>query len=473
MINVLLVEDHELYRMGLSMLLSKADDITLLAEAADGIEGIKKARELSPDVILMDIGLPNIDGIEATQRIKDFNPEIKVLMFTSRDSENDVFAAFQAGADGYVMKGATPEQTISAIKAVSEGIGWIDPAIAKMVFSNIQRPAVKINVSAPIQKSSNNSYGLTERELDVLEAMVEGLSNPEIADKLAAPDENGVLPDGMFDATIAEELDNLLETAAGYIEVEDEGIVTQVEADALVLNLNRTFDKLLASKAPYVVDVQGNWTIRVAGTENRLTRKNSASDNAGVYYYSALWSIDNVVSDANKTGADIADYRWDWTISKHNLSVVDETSGDTKEVEFYTIGNEQGYVTVDGYLREVGEITSYNYANYALEFVKAETTDSLVAIRRMSDRLYWGNGFSWKAPYDKVNTASTPQYVFVLDEQTTTTGIDNNEVTSSTAVKTEYYSISGMKVEAPVSGIFIKKVTFDDGRVETSKIYVR
>lgn len=184
MINVLLVEDHELYRMGLSMLLSKADDITLLAEAADGIEGIKKARELSPDVILMDIGLPNIDGIEATQRIKDFNPEIKVLMFTSRDSENDVFAAFQAGADGYVMKGATPEQTISAIKAVSEGIGWIDPAIAKMVFSNIQRPAVKINVSAPIQKSSNNSYGLTERELDVLEAMVEGLSNPEIADKL-------------------------------------------------------------------------------------------------------------------------------------------------------------------------------------------------------------------------------------------------------------------------------------------------
>ena len=91
----------------------------------------------------------------------------------------------------------------------------------------------------------------------------------------------------------------------------------------------------------------------------------------------------------------------------------------------------------------------------------------------MSDRLYWGNGFSWKAPYDKVNTASAPQYVFVLDEQTTTTGIDNNEVASSTAVKTEYYSISGMKVEAPVSGIFIKKVTFDDGHVETSKIYVR
>ena len=139
MINTLLVEDHELYRMGLSMLLDKAEGITLVAESADGLDGIKKARELSPDVILMDIGLPNIDGIEATQRIKDFNPDVKILIFTSRDSENDVFEAFKAGADGYIMKGATPEQTISAIKSVYEGVGWIDPSIAKMVFSNLQK----------------------------------------------------------------------------------------------------------------------------------------------------------------------------------------------------------------------------------------------------------------------------------------------------------------------------------------------
>ena len=183
MINVLLVEDHELYRMGLSMLLSKAEGVTLCAEAADGLEGIKSARENNPDVILMDIGLPNIDGIEATQRIKDFNPDVKILIFTSRDSENDVFEAFKAGADGYIMKGATPEQTISAIKAVNEGIGWIDPNIAKMVFSNLQRPQAQI-VSTPEIKKAPNSYGLTERELDVLELMVEGLSNPQIADKL-------------------------------------------------------------------------------------------------------------------------------------------------------------------------------------------------------------------------------------------------------------------------------------------------
>ena len=185
MINVLLVEDHELYRMGLSMLLSKAEDINLVAEAADGIEGVKKAREFAPQVILMDIGLPNMDGIEATQKIKEFAPETKILIFTSRDSEHDIFESFKAGADGYIMKGATPEQTISAIKAVNEGVGWIDPAIAKIVFSNIG--VTKIVERTPIEPINNrerNYYGLTDRELDVLSLMVDGLTNPQIADKL-------------------------------------------------------------------------------------------------------------------------------------------------------------------------------------------------------------------------------------------------------------------------------------------------
>lgn len=185
MINVLLVEDHELYRMGLSMLLDKAEDINLIAEASDGIEGVRKAREHSPQVILMDIGLPNMDGIEATHKIKEFLPETKILIFTSRDSEHDVFESFKAGADGYIMKGASPEQTISAIKAVYEGVGWIDPAIAKIVFSNIGLAKnTHHSEDVIINKRDKNIYGLTERELDVLSLMVDGLTNPQIADKL-------------------------------------------------------------------------------------------------------------------------------------------------------------------------------------------------------------------------------------------------------------------------------------------------
>lgn len=181
MINVLLVEDHELYRMGLSMLLGKAENINLTAEAVDGLDGVKKAREFSPDVILMDIGLPNMDGIEATQRIKEFLPDVKILIFTSRDGEHDIFESFKAGADGYIMKGSSPEQTITAIKSVYEGVGWIDPAIAKVVFSNLQKPT---QVTMSPSNGRKNDYGLTDRELDVLALMVEGLSNPQIADKL-------------------------------------------------------------------------------------------------------------------------------------------------------------------------------------------------------------------------------------------------------------------------------------------------
>lgn len=182
-IKVLLVEDHTMIRMGTALVLEKANGIELIAEAEDGEQGIEIAKEVCPDVILMDIGLPVIDGIEATKQIKESSLHSKILIFTSRESDDDVFAALAAGADGYIMKGATPEQLTNAITAINEGTAWLDPAIARLVLSNVQRQTKTVSAPAEI-KTGKNSFGLTERELEVLGLIVEGLSNPEIAEKL-------------------------------------------------------------------------------------------------------------------------------------------------------------------------------------------------------------------------------------------------------------------------------------------------
>ena len=185
MVKVLIVEDHDMARMGLSVILSKNTDIKIAGMSADGQEGVDMALSLVPDVVIMDIGLPTIDGIEATKKIKLVNPKIKVLMYTSREDEDDIFDSFQAGADGYITKGATSEQTISAVLAVSEGAGWLDPAIAKVVLTNIRRSTAAPQRRGEINyKLGKNLYGLTEREMEVLALIVDGLSNPEIAEKL-------------------------------------------------------------------------------------------------------------------------------------------------------------------------------------------------------------------------------------------------------------------------------------------------
>lgn len=183
-IKVLLIEDHTMTRMGLSLVLSQSDGIVLAGEAEDGEQGVKMAKELLPDVILMDIGLPIIDGIEATRLIKEAGLNSKVLMFTSRDSEDDVFASLASGADGYVMKGINPEQLQNAIKAVNEGTAWLDPAVAKLVLSNIQRQQRHPLNAEGTDRNKINAYGLTDRELDVLELIVDGLTNVQIAEKL-------------------------------------------------------------------------------------------------------------------------------------------------------------------------------------------------------------------------------------------------------------------------------------------------
>ncbi|MBO5948633.1 response regulator transcription factor [bacterium] len=182
MIRVLVVEDHLMTRMGLVHAISLMDDIELVAEAQDGQEGVTFAKQYKPDVILMDIGLPKIDGIKATEMIREAQITSKILMFTSRDSQDDVFDSLSAGADGYIMKGTNEIQLKNAILAVNEGTAWLDPAIAKMVLSSIKKE--KPQQSEEEKNALLNSYGLTERELETLQLIVDGYQNQEIADKL-------------------------------------------------------------------------------------------------------------------------------------------------------------------------------------------------------------------------------------------------------------------------------------------------
>ena len=186
-VKVLLVEDHTMVRLGLSLVFDNTDEIELVGEADNGKKGVELALELTPNVVLMDIGLPEMDGIQATSIIKKANPNIKVLIFTSRESDDDVFDALSAGADGYIMKGTNEQQMISAIKAVSEGTAWLDPAIAKLVLSNVRRQnstPVQEPSTATGSKVAKNTYGLTDREIEVLGLIVEGMQNEQIAKKL-------------------------------------------------------------------------------------------------------------------------------------------------------------------------------------------------------------------------------------------------------------------------------------------------
>ncbi|MGD9680538.1 MAG: response regulator [Candidatus Obscuribacterales bacterium] len=180
-ISVVIVDDQEIVRIGLKVLIDQSDGLQVVGLAQDGREAVLKVEQIKPDVVIMDIGLPLVDGIEATRLIKERFESIRVVMLTSHDDDRHVFAALGAGADGYCLKETPGNQLVMAVRSVAEGAAWLDPGIAMRVLKASARGAETRN-----EKAETNSITstLSKRELEVLRLVVDGNSNQEIADKL-------------------------------------------------------------------------------------------------------------------------------------------------------------------------------------------------------------------------------------------------------------------------------------------------
>ncbi len=181
-IKVIIVEDFKLTRVGLRCALNANPDLEVISEAEDAIDGIKKIEKLKPDVVLMDIGLPEMNGIEAIIKIREFSKDIKIIALTSHDREEEVRAALSSGANAYCLKDIDPEKLANVIKDVYEGACWIDPIVADLALRCIP----KVEDAAIIGENAivHTKVPLTEREYEVLKHLVAGKSNTEIAKEL-------------------------------------------------------------------------------------------------------------------------------------------------------------------------------------------------------------------------------------------------------------------------------------------------
>lgn len=170
-VRIVIVEDDPMMQLGLEQSFQDYPQMQIVAQAEDGLRGVAIARQYQPDLVIMDIGLPRLDGIAATQEIKQALPQTRVVMLTSHTSETEIVAALSSGADAYCIKGTNIELLISAIEAALEGAVYLDPQIARKVLEHLRPPppeAEKIGHLSP-------------REMDVLQLLVQGLSNIEIA----------------------------------------------------------------------------------------------------------------------------------------------------------------------------------------------------------------------------------------------------------------------------------------------------
>jgi DNA-binding NarL/FixJ family response regulator len=172
---VLIADDHALFRYGLKAMLASGENFETVGEASTGEEAVRLAAELRPDVILMDIQMPGLNGIEATRRILKSNPEVGIVVVTMFEEDDSVFAAMCAGARGYVLKGADAGEVLKVVKAVAEGEAHFGPDIARRLMGFF---------AAPKPRSSEAFPELTSREAEVLDLIARGMSNQDIAQRL-------------------------------------------------------------------------------------------------------------------------------------------------------------------------------------------------------------------------------------------------------------------------------------------------
>lgn len=178
MIEVLIADDHAIVRRGLRTLIAGEADMDVAGEAMDGFEVVSRARDLNPDVILLDLVMPGQSGLEAISQIKSDNPDARVLVLTSFGDNERVFSAIRAGASGYLLKDASPEQLLQAIHDVYNGESHLHPTIALKMLRELDNP-VTVAANRPLTEDP-----LTDREVEVLRLVAQGLSNQEIAKTL-------------------------------------------------------------------------------------------------------------------------------------------------------------------------------------------------------------------------------------------------------------------------------------------------
>jgi DNA-binding NarL/FixJ family response regulator len=185
-ISVLLADDHDILRDGLKAVLALAGDITVVGEARTGSEAVLETERLRPDVVLMDISMPELDGVEASRRIRQQTPDTRVLFLTMHEAEEYFFRALQAGAAGYVIKRTAAADLLAAVRAVARGESFLSPSMARALVNDYAERGVRSTSGATDEQfSTGDSYStLTSREREILKLVGEGNSNQEIASRL-------------------------------------------------------------------------------------------------------------------------------------------------------------------------------------------------------------------------------------------------------------------------------------------------